>query len=385
MSEAEISFLIGDIYDAALEPARWPQVLERLCGFVGGTQAQIFWQDVVGKSAGKFFEWGNDPHYTQLYMEVYAKANPLFPAAYHFPVGQVFCQSDVMPYEELYETRLYKEWMQPQDYVDFIACHLEKSGSSCVPVTVIRHARDGRVDDKAFARMKLLVPHIRRAALIGNVIGLKSCELATLADMLDGLSAGIFLADAAGRIVHANVSGRAMLAAGMVLRSAGGRLAANEPDADRMLKDVFAAAGDGDAAVGTQCVALSLQAPGGTHYVAHVLPLTAGERRRAGVAYESVAAVFVHEVALDEPHAATNALAKAYRLTAMELRVLLGIIEVGGGSAVAQELGISKATVRTHLRHIFEKTGSNRQADLARLVAAFESPLTRSVAARPRN
>src|SRR5262245_13902316 len=385
MSEAEISFLIGGIYDAALEPARWPQALERLCGFVGGTQAQIFWQDVVGKSAGKFFEWGNDPTYSRLYMEVYVRANPLFPAAYHFPVGHVFCQSDIMQDEELYQTRLYKEWMQPQGYVDFIACHLEKSGSSCVPVTVIRHARDGRIDDKAFARMKLLVPHIRRAALIGNVIGLKSCEVATMADMLDGLSAGIFLANGAGRIVHANVSGRAMLATGMVLRSSGGRLAANEPDADRTLKDVFAAAGDGDAAVGTQGVAVYRQAAGGTHYGSAVLPRPAGEGRCAGVAYESVAAVFVHEVALDEPHAATNALAKAYCLTAMELRVLLGIIEVGGRPAVAQELGISEATVRTHLKHIFEKTGSHRQADLARLVAAFESPLTRNVAAKPRS
>ena len=51
MSEAEISLLIGDIYDAALEPARWPQALGRLCGFVGGSQAQIFWQDVVDKYA----------------------------------------------------------------------------------------------------------------------------------------------------------------------------------------------------------------------------------------------------------------------------------------------------------------------------------------------
>jgi DNA-binding CsgD family transcriptional regulator len=67
-------------------------------------------------------------------------------------------------------------------------------------------------------------------------------------------------------------------------------------------------------------------------------------------------------------------LAKAYKLTAMELRVLLGIVQVGGGPSVAEELGISETTVRSHLRHVYEKTGTNRQADLVKLVAAFESP-----------
>jgi hypothetical protein len=42
---------------------------------------------------------------------------------------------------------------------------------------------------------------------------------------------------------------------------------------------------------------------------------------------------------------------------------------------VAQDLGISETTVRTHLKHIFQKTRTNRQVDLVKLVAAFESPL----------
>src|SRR5262249_28221069 len=150
------------------------------------------WQDVAAKTAKRFFEWGADPHYTQLYMEKYAKLNALFPAAYGFPVGHVFCQSDVMPYEELHETRIYKEWMRPQGYIDFVGCHLEKSVATCVPATVIRHERDGVVDDEAMSRMRRIVPHIRRAALIGNVISLRTCEAVTLADTLDGLAAGMF-------------------------------------------------------------------------------------------------------------------------------------------------------------------------------------------------
>ena len=59
--------------------------------------------------------------------------------------------------------------------------------------------------------MRQIVPHIRRAVLIGRAIERKTAEAATLADTLDGLSAGMFLVDASGRIVHANASGHAML------------------------------------------------------------------------------------------------------------------------------------------------------------------------------
>ena len=50
--------------------------------------------------------------------------------------------------------------------------------------------------------MRLVVPHIRRAALIGNAIDLRKSEAAQFADTLDGLSAGMFLVDETGRIVH---------------------------------------------------------------------------------------------------------------------------------------------------------------------------------------
>lgn len=92
----QLSRLIGTIYDAALDPELWSRALEGVCGFVGGSMANIFWQDVVAKTAKRFFEWGNDPAYTQLYIEKYSKINPLFPAAYFFPVEHVFSQSDVI-------------------------------------------------------------------------------------------------------------------------------------------------------------------------------------------------------------------------------------------------------------------------------------------------
>jgi DNA-binding CsgD family transcriptional regulator len=57
------------------------------------------------------------------------------------------------------------------------------------------------------------------------------------------------------------------------------------------------------------------------------------------------------------------------------LRVLLAVIEVGGAPKVAEALGIGENTVKTHLRRLFEKTGTSRQAELVKLVAGFSSQL----------
>jgi DNA-binding NarL/FixJ family response regulator len=57
------------------------------------------------------------------------------------------------------------------------------------------------------------------------------------------------------------------------------------------------------------------------------------------------------------------------------LRVMMAIVEVGGVPEVAPVLGVSETTVKTHLQHVFEKTGTQRQADLVKLVAGYMSPL----------
>jgi len=104
------------------------------------------------------------------------------------------------------------------------------------------------------------------------------------------------------------------------------------------------------------------------------LPLTSGTRRQAGVSYAAVAAVFVQKADQD-PSPAVQTLAEQYGLTAAELRVLIALTDVGGVAEVAAALKLSPATVRTHLRHVFEKTGVRRQADLIKLMASYPAPI----------
>jgi DNA-binding CsgD family transcriptional regulator len=105
-----------------------------------------------------------------------------------------------------------------------------------------------------------------------------------------------------------------------------------------------------------------------------VLPLTSGERQRTGVRYTAAAALFVRKASIEAP-SPPEVIAKTFKLTPSELRVLLAIVEVGGVPEVATALGVAETTVKTHLGRVFEKTGAGRQADLVKIVAGYSSPL----------
>ena len=377
MSDLElISTLLGDVYDAALDPALWNGVLQQAAAFVGGISAALYAKDATRKSGNIFYDDGGiDPHYVQLYFDKYVKLDPATTGHFFAEIDQPMATEDLLPYEEFLETRFYKEWVKPQRLADHLTVVLDKSATSVALFGVFRHERHGLADEPMRRRMRLIAPHIRRAVLIGRAIDLKTAEATALADTFDGLRAGMFLVDAGGRIVHANAAGHAILEADDYLRGTGGRLTANDPHADEALCEIFATAGEGDVALGTKGITIPLLARAGTRHVGHVLPLTAGARNRARTTYAAVAALFVHQASLSAP-SPPEIIARTYKLTPAELRVLLAVVEVGGVPEVAEALGVSPETVKTHLGRLYNKTGVRRQADLVKLVAGFASPLS---------
>lgn len=375
MSEVEtVSALIGDIYDAALDPALWPRVLDSISGYVGVAQTNLSSHDNIRKSTDLYFVSArDDPRYRQLYLDTYFKINPMFPTIVFCEAEKPLAIGDVFPREEFCKTKFSREWLAPQGFVDSAFSVLEKWRTGCALFTAIRRGRQGLVDDETRRRFALLIPHVRRSLLIGRVIDLNKIEAAALADALDTLAAAMFLVDARGSIVHVNVSGHVMLAEGRVLKTVGGRLRAVEPQPDQALGDIFATAPEGDISLGRKGIAVPLMARDGERYVANVLPLTSGARRKAGISYAAVAVVFVRKAALDLP-SPPEVISQQFQLTPAELRVLFAIVDVGGIAEVAEILGVSENTVRTHLQHVFNKTDTGRQAELVKLVAGYSNP-----------
>jgi DNA-binding CsgD family transcriptional regulator len=378
MREAdELSRVVGDVYDASLDPALWPNAIESVCAYVGAASASLHSQDSISRATDALFWWGREssaPHYFKTYLEKYGKINPIFPGVFFFDVELPIAVPDVISCEEFVQTRFFREWLAPQSLTDGLFANLEKGATSCALFTAMRHAGEGQVDDRMRHRFELITPHVRRSMLIGKVIDLHRVEAAALADSLDQLASAMFIVDSTGRIIHANVSAHRLIAEADVLRVTNGRIAALDPHSSRSLLDVFTAAQAGDAAVGKRGIAMPLTGRGGERYVAHVLPLTSGARRKAGVSYAATAVLFIRKAALDLP-SPPEAVASEFKLTPAEVRVLFAIVEIGGVPEVAPVLGISDQTVKSHLHRIYEKTATKRQADLVKLVASYAGRL----------
>jgi DNA-binding CsgD family transcriptional regulator len=376
MSDAEqLSLLIGDIYDTTLDPARWTEVLEKITVYMRGTAAGLLSQEFGDGAVNFYYSWGDDPEYTKLYRAKYANLNPsVVPIALNVKPGEVCSLSTAIPYEEFLQSRFYKEWVKPQDYGDVTTVLIEKSARSFAHLAVLHHGCDSPVDEDARKQMRLLAPHICRAVAISKIVELSKIEAAMLADTIDSLAAGVFLLQEDGHVAHANASGKTILKEGRLLQQVTGVIQAVDLQARSTVRAAIADSAQGDSGLGGRGIAIPLTSRDSERYVVHVLPLTSGARRATGRLYGAAVAMFVHKASQHQP-TLIEAVAKQFRLTPSELRVLFAIIEVGGAPQVADVLGISLDTVKTHLKRMFAKTGTKRQVDLVKLVAGYMNPL----------
>jgi hypothetical protein len=107
----DLSALIGDIYDAALDPGLWVSVLEKTSHFVGGCAASLYSKDAIAKSAHLYYDYGIEAPYRHLYFSKYVKYDPGTMAQFFADVGQTVATEDIMPYDEFLETRLARYWL----------------------------------------------------------------------------------------------------------------------------------------------------------------------------------------------------------------------------------------------------------------------------------
>jgi len=79
-ADRDLTQLIGDIYDAALDSSRWADVLAKIAKYTGGQAAGLLSKDTVSKSGNIYYQSGVDPYLLTLYSET-ASALP----SYHSP------------------------------------------------------------------------------------------------------------------------------------------------------------------------------------------------------------------------------------------------------------------------------------------------------------
>jgi DNA-binding CsgD family transcriptional regulator len=364
---AELSAVIGDIYDAAIDPALWQQALKSVCAFVGGSSAVLYWHDAATQRSEALHLYNVDPYYLKLYFEKYLPLNPMFPAATFVDEGVVVADEDIMPRAELNKTRFYKEWIKPQGTLAALSVNLEKG---IARASMINVRMTVPLTDEMRRRLGLLAMHLQRAVAIGRLFDQSKATEHALMKSLDHVEAGVFLVGANAEIAFANSVAKNMIGEGVVVRSEANKLHAVMPDANRALLSIVVSAEKGDRSVGVSGVAVPLNDSAQGQWFAHILPLTSGRRQQPGNEYGAVAAVFIRKN-LPNVSSPLEALAKLYTLTAAEVRVFDAVLKANGIKAIAQLLGLSQATVKTHLHNLFRKTKTKRQSDLVKLLAGL--------------
>lgn len=141
----------------------------------------------------------------------------------------------------------------------------------------------------------------------------------------------------------------------------------------KSLSEAIERAAQDDVALGQRGVGIALEAPRESPVVAYVLPLQTSPIRSAF--HSGAVALFLST--RDHSRPVTNSLlATLFDLTPTEARTVPELVRDAGTKEIAKKLGISDHTVISQLKRVYQKTGTNKQTQLAALIHGFELPYT---------
>ena len=372
-----VSNLIGAIYDCVIAPERWSLVLDEICAEFGFATGALSVARLADMSAGVNAVSGSDlAQMAQNAVSYGADIIELWGGAariQQYPLGEPIVQSQAVAQEVISGNRYYREWALPKGLFDAVAIGLVRDRMMVGNAIFSQHESAGLIGEAQLDGLHLLAPHIRRAVTISNLFDMKTVEAATFAATVEALTVGVVLADEDSTIVHANAAASAMLAAGDPIVVRHGRIAVQSAATTATLQSAVALAAKDEATLGQKGIGIPIPRGSGDPLVIHVMPLRRSPMR-SGLIQRAAAALFVASAA-GPPQLPRDALNQLYDLTPAEIRIFELICEGQTRADISALLGISVATVKSHLLHVFEKTGCRRQVDVVRLAKSLTFPV----------
>lgn len=384
-SASALSDLIGTIYDCALDPARWDEVLTRVRSELRFHHSALTLIELrsgavrLSISSGVSEPWRSRmDDYGSAIVEQWGGPHVILTHPLHEPA----VLSRINP-GALATGRYRKEWAEPQGLIDVMALVVARDDEAVGSVGLGRHRRDGPIGDEEVRAAALLLPHLQRTIAISRLLDLKTATAATFEAVIHELATAVLLIDAECRVVHANPAAHELLGLADAIRLREERLRLNSRGANKALAVAVRQAASGANAIGRKGFNIPLRMDRGNERILHLLPLRP-RIERTGTSAAAVAAVFVSP-SNRRNDAGADIIAELFDLTPAEARVLNEVVGGRGNAAIASTLGIGEATVRTHLLRLFDKTGVHRRAELVALVSSFDLPVrSETDPARPR-
>ncbi|WP_174285306.1 helix-turn-helix transcriptional regulator [Sphingomonas bacterium] len=347
------------IYAAALDPAGWATVLKSLAVTTGCIAGGLTIEDPSTGLGRPLTFFGFDQDHVARNFAHYLPMNPLFSIESRMKPGFVVTNQMVVETSQFRRSEFYDGWAKPQGLCSPISLVLHREGTRYVPLTLVRPDGAGEADEGNIRLLKMLSPHLIRAMAFNLRFVDLECRAAAFKNGFDHLDVGIILLDASDRPVYANRVAEILLRDGTTLEVRKGTLCATDPSADTDLQRLLVGRRSNPTA---RAGNLALHSKDGARIDIDVNPIGPD----ADIFGQGFAATLL-TIRVTQPISCRGleGFAKKHRLTARETEMLHALVADGSGLPVAAgRLGIKLSTAKTHLQRIFEKTGSNRQAEL---------------------
>jgi DNA-binding CsgD family transcriptional regulator len=379
ITDETFSDLVGRIYQAACDPTRWPDFLHAFAQAVGGRGTLLYAHNFDTRDASTGAQGAFptavidfDPHFLNTLEEHYNHVNVWAQNESLLEPGRPVTGSMLYPESKLPSTEFYQDWLRPQDYFHAIGGIVVRDGPWAMKFSSLRSRRAGDFNSEEMQLYQALLPHLARAAHIQRRFEFLQCLSTSSLAVLDTVPAAVMLLDTSGHALHGNATAHAELrrADPLKLGSSGEICVRGGPRAQAAVRTAICAALDPARGVkeGLPNVA-QVSRRNGEKLSVQTLPLPQCSRATSATLIRrrlAACALVVHALASRIPTVGVQLLRHVYGLTPAEVRVALAIADGETIQHYAERRRVSRNTVASQLKRVFDKTGLRRQSELVR-------------------
>ena len=360
VSLGDFSRLVSAIHAAAITPHHWIEAMEAVRASFGSTSAAVITADGSSRVINSAFL---PPDAEQAYRDHYRRVDYVLDAVEHGPVGLIHGGEELVALNA--RSEFNADWLRPHQMQDGLFVRLT---DGLLPTCfLVATKQDGLFATREHLQLvSALVPHLQQALRAQEHLKDLVHKADDVAAAVDSIRHGVFVVGPGAAVVHLNRVAEDIVAVGDGPFVRSGHLGIVIPSDDATLQRDIGRALGGESGARRGSSMLCPRTGGERAYVIHVVPFTS-DTQGAGDPRALVIVIDPKRLSMPVP----DLLHRLYGLTRAESEIALGVMRGDGLKPISDELSLSLATVKTHLQHVFCKTGTHRQAELVRLLSAI--------------
>jgi DNA-binding CsgD family transcriptional regulator/PAS domain-containing protein len=350
--------LIADIFDAAIDDARWPD-FATLVGKATKIEHMGVWMVEDGRIVDMALAdiWRS---LGEVYKERFSRIDPWAGSLVRAPLETVMLGYEHLREDELVKTEFYNDFARPGGMFRPMGVRMQLAPGVFSTIGSDLPWGRKRLEASDKPRLRQVIPYVKRALQLRRRWRNSQGRARSQAAALDALAFAAIVCDADGRVAFANAAAAALAGGGAGISFGRRGLQACVPGETRALARLVR-----DAASGGAGGAIRLTGRDGTTAVlVLVTPLPRGLNGDHAAAH----ALVCLRSARDSAPFTQALVASLLELSPAQAAIALAIYDGRSPEEIAAERNVAISTVRTHLAEIFARTGAENQRDLVRLL-----------------